>query len=111
MDETDAQFDQRLCRVIPQADTTFFPESYVWKPRGSGRTPSANALACVADGEVWHEFVPARAMALPVHFDPRVDPASQDAQSLSVPACSCRRTGFHVAGTCARPRIVTVPKV
>jgi len=59
VDETDDQFDARLCRVIAQAETTFFTESYVWKPLGKSDAPSAKALACVADGDVWHEFAPA----------------------------------------------------
>jgi hypothetical protein len=59
MDETDTLFDERLCRVIAQAKTTFYEEHYVWKPLGAGKAPSSNALACVADGGAWHEFVPA----------------------------------------------------
>ena len=59
MDETDAQFDERLCRVIAQAQTTFFPDDYVWKPMGEGDRPSRDALACVVDGTTWHQFVPA----------------------------------------------------
>jgi len=59
MDETDTQFDERLCRVIAQAKTTFYEEHYVWKPLGAGKAPSSNALACVADGGAWHEFVSA----------------------------------------------------
>ena len=62
VEETDNQFDERLCRVIAQAETTFFTESYIWKPLGKGKAPSARALACVADGDVWHEFVPAADM-------------------------------------------------
>jgi hypothetical protein len=61
MEETDAEFEERLCRVIAQAETTFFPEDYIWKPLASGTAPSADALACVADGGAWHEFVPASA--------------------------------------------------
>jgi len=59
MDETDIQFDERLCRVIAQAETTFYPEDFVWKPLDRGQPPSATALACVADAGTWHEFVPA----------------------------------------------------
>ena len=61
MDETDAAFDERLARVIAQADTTFFPDDYVWKPMPQGASPSRGALACVVDGAAWHEFVPATA--------------------------------------------------
>ena len=61
MEETDTQFDERLCKVIAQAETTFYEAHYVWKPMDSGDRPSPNALACVADGVVWHEFVPAKA--------------------------------------------------
>jgi hypothetical protein len=59
VDETDDQFDARLCRVIAQTETTFFTESYVWKPLGNGDAPSDNVLPCVADGDVWQEFTPA----------------------------------------------------
>jgi len=59
MEETDAAFDERLSRVIARAETTFYAEDYVWKPLGPGVPPSNNALACVADSGVWHEFVPA----------------------------------------------------
>jgi len=61
MDETDAEFDERLCRVIAQAETTFYAEDYVWQPLGRGSAPSDRALACVSDGGTWHEFVPAAA--------------------------------------------------
>lgn len=61
MDETDAEFDERLCRVIAQAKTTFYPGDFVWKPLDQGRPPSGSALACVADAGIWHEFVPAQA--------------------------------------------------
>lgn len=57
--ETEAEFQHRLCRVIAQADTTFFDEDYVWRVLPSGMRPSANALACVSDGTAWFEFVPA----------------------------------------------------
>jgi hypothetical protein len=61
MEETDAAFDARLCVVIAQAETTFYAEDYLWKPLGQGSAPSNNALACVADAGIWHEFVPASA--------------------------------------------------
>ncbi len=61
MDETDAEFDERPCRVIAQAKTTFYPEDFVWKTLDQGRPPSGSALACVADAGIWHEFVPAQA--------------------------------------------------
>jgi hypothetical protein len=59
MEESDVAFDERLCRVIAQARTTFFEENYVWKPLGANHAPSGNALACVVDAGAWHEFVPA----------------------------------------------------
>jgi hypothetical protein len=61
MEETDAQFDERLCRVIADAKTTFFSQHYVWKPLANGASPSGSALACVNDRGAWHEFVPAAA--------------------------------------------------
>ncbi len=59
LQETDEEFDRRLCRVIAEAETTFFEDDYIWKLLPGGQRPSGNALACVADGDVWHEFVPA----------------------------------------------------
>lgn len=61
MNETDAQFDERLCRVIAEAETTFFDESYVWKPLAVGDGPAVNAIACVNDRGAWRQFVPAEA--------------------------------------------------
>ncbi len=61
MAETDRAFDERLCRVIAQAETTFFPEDYVWRPLAAGEAPPADALACVSDGGAWCAFVPAPA--------------------------------------------------
>jgi len=68
MDETDAAFDERLSRVIAQAQTTFFPDDYVWRPMLPGASPSRDALACVADGATWHQFVPAADSDTAGHF-------------------------------------------
>ena len=59
LDESDEQFDERLCRVIAGAETVFFEDDYVWHPMSDNATPSDGALARVADGTVWHEFRPA----------------------------------------------------
>ena len=59
MEETDNEFDERLSRVIAQAETTFYADNYVWTPLGPCQAPSANALACVKDDGTWYEFVPA----------------------------------------------------
>ena len=61
MEETETQFDDRLCQVIAQADTTFFEADYVWRPLADASRPSDEALACVNDGRTWFEVVPARA--------------------------------------------------
>ena len=60
MNETDAEFDERLCRVIACAHTTFLDQDHVWKPISDGAPPSKGALACVNDGGAWFEFVPAQ---------------------------------------------------
>jgi len=39
-------------------DLVLLPRT-VWKPLGRGSAPSTSALACVADGGNWHEFVSA----------------------------------------------------
>ena len=59
VEETESEFDERLCRVIAQATTTFFPDDYIWRQMYAGVSPARDALACVADGETWHQFVPA----------------------------------------------------
>ena len=59
--ETSEQMDARLLRVIAQAQFEVFPADYIWQPMTNDQRPSRNAIACVRDGEVWHEFVPAPA--------------------------------------------------
>lgn len=62
MEETEEQFEERLCKVIAQADTTFFGQDYVWQSMTAGTGPSGGALACVTDGAAWFEFLPARSV-------------------------------------------------
>jgi len=57
--ETDEQFDERLCRVIAQAETTFYRDCYRWTPLENPADLSQAALAAVRDGEAWYQFVPA----------------------------------------------------
>src|SRR5499433_1105944 len=59
--ETSEQMDARLLRVIAQAQFDVFPADYIWQPMTNDQRPSRDAIACVRDGEVWHEFVPAPA--------------------------------------------------
>jgi hypothetical protein len=59
-EETEEQLEERLCKVVAQADTTFFERYYVWTPLGPGAFPSADALACVCDGREWFQFAPSR---------------------------------------------------
>ena len=59
--ETSEQMDARLLRVIAQAQFDVFPADYIWQPMTNDQRPSRHAIACVRDGEVWHEFVPAPA--------------------------------------------------
>src|SRR5215471_14678383 len=59
--ETSEQMDARLLRVIAQAQFDVFPGDYIWRPMTNDQRPSRDAIACVRDGEVWHEFVPAPA--------------------------------------------------
>lgn len=60
MNETEEQFEQRLCKVIAQAEITFFKEDYIWKPFTENSGPDTTALACVKDGQSWYQFVKAR---------------------------------------------------
>ena len=59
MTETSEQMDARLLRVIAQAQFEVFPADYIWQPMSRDQRPSRDAIACVRDGEVWYEFVPA----------------------------------------------------
>ncbi len=59
MQESDQAFDERLCRVIAQADTEFYDQDYLWQAMADGEAARADALACVRDGAAWHQFVPA----------------------------------------------------
>ncbi len=59
MEESEDAFDERLCRVIAQADTSFFRCEFVWKPLPAGASPSSRSIACVNDGTAWFEFLPA----------------------------------------------------
>lgn len=59
MDETEAEFDRRLCKVIAEAETKFYRSTYRWRPVDAGMAPSADALAVVRDDDAWCEFVPA----------------------------------------------------
>jgi len=59
MDESEDDFEERLCRVISQADTTFFERDFVWSPLPAGASPSESSIACVNDGSAWFEFLPA----------------------------------------------------
>ena len=58
MNESEQEFEARLCRVIAQAETLFFDEAYRWQPLVGGEAPGADAIACVKDGATWHQFVP-----------------------------------------------------
>ena len=59
MSESDEDFEARLCRVIAQADTTFYEQDYVWAPLQDGEPPSPESIACVRDRASWSQFVPA----------------------------------------------------
>lgn len=58
-EESPEQFHRRLLRVIAQAETTFHESDFFWRPLAQQRPPDPEALACVRDVDVWHEFVPA----------------------------------------------------
>lgn len=66
--ETEDQFDQRLCRVIAQAETTFYQEHYRWTPLDQPSDVSPLALATVRDDETWNQFVPATRADDPQQF-------------------------------------------
>ena len=57
--ETSAEMEERLLRVIAQSQFDVLPEDYAWRPMKANEPPAGEALACVRDGSVWHQFVPA----------------------------------------------------
>lgn len=59
LQETDEQFHQRLLAVIAQAETRFFEAAYCWQTVDPDKATSSDALARIADGDQWFEFVPA----------------------------------------------------
>src|SRR5262249_41565691 len=59
--ETSEQMDARLLRATAQPKFDVFPAAYIGQPMTNDQRPSRHAIACVRDGEVWHEFVPAPA--------------------------------------------------
>jgi len=56
--ESDEEFDLRLCRVLAEAKTTFYKQSYFWRVLRDNVVPAADAIACVRDDGAWFEFVP-----------------------------------------------------
>lgn len=59
MQESEQAFDERLCRVIAQSETTFLTDEYVWRPLAADVSPPDDAIACVKDKTEWYAFVPA----------------------------------------------------
>jgi len=59
--ETSEQMDARLLSVIAQARFDVFPDDYIWQPMSPDQRPARDVIACVRDGDVWNQFVPARA--------------------------------------------------
>ena len=68
MSETPEQMNTRLLRVIAGAQFDVFPDDYVWEPMDARGGPAGHAIACVRDGEVWSQFVPATADAAPERY-------------------------------------------
>jgi hypothetical protein len=57
--EPSEQMEVRLLRVIAQAQFDVLTNDYVWQPMSSSQPPARDAIACVRDGDVWHQFVAA----------------------------------------------------
>jgi hypothetical protein len=57
--ETPEQMEVRLLRVIAQAQFDVLTNDYLWQPMPLGQPPARDAIACVRDGDVWHQFVAA----------------------------------------------------
>lgn len=59
--ETPEQMEARLLRVIAQSRFEILASDYIWQPMAPGQAPAPEAIACVRDGAVWNQFVPASA--------------------------------------------------
>jgi hypothetical protein len=57
--ETPEQMEVRLLRVIAQSQFDVLTNDYLWQPMPPGQPPARDAIACVRDGDVWHQFVAA----------------------------------------------------
>lgn len=58
--ETPEELENRLLGVIGAADTTLLKDEYLWAPFNTDEPPRPGSVACVRDGEAWHQFVPAQ---------------------------------------------------
>jgi len=57
--ETQEQMEARLLGVIAESQFDVLADDYIWQPMEADRAPARDAIACVRDGSMWHEFVPA----------------------------------------------------
>ena len=57
--ETQEQAEARLLTVIGAAQFQMLDGAYVFEELPSGYAPTPSALACVRDGDVWAQLVPA----------------------------------------------------
>jgi len=80
--ETANQMETRLLQVLAQARFEILVDDYIWQPLAGGAPPSPEAIACVRDGDIWHEFVPSAAdstaqryRVVSFHFNEAVDAA------------------------------------
>ena len=48
-----------MLAVLGAADTTFLKDEYLWAPLDTGEAPQRDSLACIRDGKVWCQLVPA----------------------------------------------------
>lgn len=82
--ETQEQMEARLLGVIAESQFDVLADDYIWQPMEADRAPARDAIACVRDGSMWHEFVPApvgasaqRYRVVSFHFEEgRTPPAS-----------------------------------
>jgi hypothetical protein len=57
--ESSEQMEARLLRVIAHSRFEVLTDDYIWQPMTGNQPPSGNAITCVRDGDIWHEFVSA----------------------------------------------------
>jgi len=55
--------EARLLGVISWSRFEVLRDDHVWAPMSPGQAPAGEAIACVRDGDIWNQFIPASSTA------------------------------------------------